>query len=345
MEKTALAEVVEGVFKRSPSRYRGTPSEDEMNDDSRFVLYISYACPWANRTLAVVYLKGLEDQIRVSVVHPVWQRTRPEDPADTHCGWVFRDEHNDPVSTANGHGSFDCRGCVPDPLGHRCIRDLYNETYDTKFTVPVLYDSKRKIIVNNESSEIMRILNGWPVRPAGTKHIDLYPAEDRAEIDRINELTYEAINNGVYKCGFATTQSAYDRAVEELFLALDECDRILSKQRWIANTEEVSEADIRLVMTLIRFDAVYVVYFKTNVRMIKDFAHLAEYVRDVLATYPAIARSIDIGHIKTHYFCSHPLLNPYGIVPRGPEPWWDDIARPSTRAVTMGRKGVAFEIR
>jgi putative glutathione S-transferase len=146
MEKTALAEVVEGVFKRSPPRYRGgTPSEDEMNDDSRFVLYISYACPWANRTLAVVYLKGLEDQIRVSVVHPVWQRTRPEDPADTHCGWVFRDEHNDPVSTANGHGSFDCRGCVPDPLGHRCIRDLYNETYDTKFTVPVLYDSKRKV--------------------------------------------------------------------------------------------------------------------------------------------------------------------------------------------------------
>ncbi len=145
MEKTALAEVVEGAFKRSPSRYRGTPTEDELSDDGRFILYVSNACPWANRCLAVLHLKGLEDRIRVSVVHPVWQRTRPEDPADAHCGWVFRDERDGPVSTVDGHGSFDCRGCVPDPLGHRCIRDLYDETCDIKFTVPVLYDSKRKV--------------------------------------------------------------------------------------------------------------------------------------------------------------------------------------------------------
>lgn len=346
MEKTALAEVTEGAFKRSPSQYRGKPTEDELNDPSgRFILYISLACPWANRCLAVLYLKGLEDKLRVSVVHPVWQRTRPEDEADNHCGWVFRGEHDGPVSTVDGHGSFDCKGCVADPLGHQCIRDLYDDTSDTKFTVPVLYDSKRNAIVNNESSEIMRILNGWPSEARGrAKKIDLYPAEDRAEIDRVNTFTYESINNGVYKCGFATSQSAYEQAVEELFPALEECDRILARQRWIANTEEISEADIRLFMTLIRFDAVYVVYFKTNVKMIKDFSHLADYVLDILTTYPDIARSIDMGHIKTHYFCSHPLLNPYGIVPRGPEPWWDDVVRPSKRSVTMGRKGVAFEV-
>ena len=344
MEKTALAEVTEGKFDRSPSLYRDTPTSNEYSNND-FILYVSLACPWANRCLAVVYLKGLEDRLRVSVVHPVWQRTRPDDASDKHCGWVFRDERDVPVSTVDGHGSFDCRGCVGDPLGRACIRDLYDETTDAKFTVPVLYDATRNAIVNNESSEIMRILNGWPGASNGrTKTLDLYPVEDRAEIDRINEFTYESINNGVYKCGFATSQLAYDHAVEELFLALEACDGILARQRWIANTEGISEADIRLLMTLIRFDAVYVVYFKTNVRMIKDFRHLPDYVLDILATYPDIARSIDMGHIKTHYFCSHSLLNPYGIVPRGPEPWWDDVVRPSRRSVTMGRKGVAFEV-
>ena len=129
-----------------------------------------------------------------------------------------------------------------------------------------------------------------------------------------------------------------------LFAALSECDGILSRQRWIANTEELSEADVRLFMTLIRFDPVYVVYFKTNLRMIKDFVHLRDYVLDILATYPEVARSVNMDHIRTHYFCSHPKLNAYAIIPLGPEPWWEDVVRPSTRSVTMGRKGVAFEV-
>lgn len=271
---------------------------------------------------------------------------------------------------------------------------------------PILYDTKTNTIVNNESSDILRILNGWDERDGG-RTIDLYPLADRQEIDRVNELTYEPINNGVYKvglvirsiarhnaaltralrcarlplpsdqCGFATTQDAYNEAAVRihsrprslaqivdttanpsptrplfppiplqtaLFAALSECDGILSRQRWIANTKELSEADIRLFMTLIRFDPVYVVYFKTNLRMIKDFVHLRDYVLDILATYPEVACSVNMDHIRTHYFCSHPKLNAYAIIPLGPEPWWEDVVRPSTRSVTMGRKGVAFEV-
>jgi putative glutathione S-transferase len=332
MEKTALAEVERGRFTRTASVYRGVPTPEELSEPNRFVLYISLACPWANRCLAALFLLKLEDKLPVSVVHPVWQRTRPDDDTDKHCGWVFRRENDEPVSTVDGHGSFDCSGCVPDPLGlARAVRDLYAES-DAKFTVPVLYDAKTKSIVNNESSDILRILNSW----AAEGPTDLYPESDRAEIDRMNEFIYESINNGVYKCGFATTQEAYDEAVAVLFGALDECDMILSKRRWIANTRDISESDIRLFMTLIRFDAVYVVYFKTNLRMLKEYQHLREYVLDILATYPEVARSVNMRHIKTHYFCSHAKLNPYGIVPRGPEAWWDDVVFPSKRSLTMG---------
>ena len=212
MEKTALAEVSStGRFQRTASVYRSVPSREELAEPDRFVLYVSLACPWANRCLAAVYLKRIEDRLRVSVVHPVWQRTRPGDAADTHIGWVFRDEQDDPVSTVDGYGTFDCRGCVSDPLGHKTVRELYSET-DTKFTVPVLYDAKKRVIVNNESSEILRIINGWPGSGEDLeKTIDLYPVDERAEIDRINQFTYESINNGVYKCGFATSQ-VRDRA-------------------------------------------------------------------------------------------------------------------------------------
>ena len=266
-----------------------------------------------------------------------------------------------------------------------------------------MYDAKTNTIVNNESSDILRILNGWDERDGG-RTIDLYPLADRQEIDRVNELTYEPINNGVYKVGLVIrsiarhnaaltralrcarlpppptsvalqqrkTRTTRPRCVFILvlaraprsstppptphqppppvpfptppFAAMSECDGILSRQRWIANTKELSEADVRLFMTLIRFDPVYVVYFKTNLRMIKDFVHLRDYVLDILATYPEVARSVNMDHIRTHYFCSHPKLNAYAIIPLGPEPWWQDVVRPSTRSVTMGRKGVAFEV-
>jgi putative glutathione S-transferase len=354
MEKTALAEVDErtGQFLRTASRYRSfVPSPRYPLEPGRYILYVSMACPWANRCMAVLFLKGLEKVIRVAITHPVWQRTRPHSKTDLHSGWVFRDPSDTtPVHNVDGFGSFTSEGCIPDPLGRvECIRDLYDEEQDKKFTVPVLFDSHTRTIVNNESSDIMRMMNNWniPIEDVGrvATSLDLYPEDDRAEIDRLADFIYHSINDGVYKCGFAKTQEAYDTAVTSLFSALDECDAILSKQRWLAGTKNISEVDIKLFCTLIRFDPVYVVYFKTNCKLIEQYDNLREYVLDILSTYPEVRRSVDMTHIKTHYFGSHPTLNPYAIVPKGPQSeWWCDVDQISSRSVKLGRKAVAFEV-
>lgn len=343
MQRTALDEVdpSSGAFKRKPSTYRHIISESSnalfTPDAHRYCLYVSLACPWANRCVATYYLKGLQDVIMLSVVHPVWARTRPTDTNDTHCGWQFANPDDPPVSTVDGYGSFPCDGCVADPLGLpnlKYIRQLYEISDDNspeeekmhaeKFTVPVLFDSKTKRIVNNESSDILRMLNGAFNHLATNPSLDLYPVDLRPKIDSMNDMVYESINNGVYKCGFATSQGAYEAAHAALFDALEECDgKILSKSRYLCG-DVLTEADIRLFMTLIRFDAVYVVYFKTNGKMLKEFPHLREYVKD-LYSIPEIQKSINMDHIKNHYFASHPKLNPYGIVPAGPfEAWWTD---------------------
>lgn len=324
--RTAVDETSkEGAFKRTAAVYRnfiekGTQFEPEGD---RYHLYISYACPWASRCEAVRQLKGLDHVIGLSVVHPVWQRTRPSQ--DEHAGWTFKDPSDPPGPNQKGFGSFDNEGCVPDTINNaKFVRDLYELCNDTggKYTVPVLWDKKLGTIVNNESVEIIRMFNSSFNDFARNPKLDLYPKELASKIDEVNEWIYHSINNGVYKCGFATSQSAYEEAFKGLFQGLDRCEDILSKQRYIAG-DVFTEADIRLFVTLIRFDEVYVVYFKTNKKLIHEYPHLSNYVKEIYQM-PKVKATVNMKHIKTHYYCSHPRLNYYAIVPVGGDPWQEE---------------------
>jgi len=331
MAKTSLELTgKDGSFKRAQALFRHWVKADGRfpPEAGRYHLYISYACPWANRCHTVLNLKGLQEAIGLSVVHPTWQRTRPD--KDEHCGWTFRDPADPPLSSSTGHGSFDCSGCIPDTVnGAKFVRDLYEkaagEGYEGVFSVPVLWDKKESTIVSNESADIVRMLNSEFNGVARHPELDLYPEPLRAEIDAINEWVYPSINNGVYRCGFATSQGAYEAAFRELFSSLDRVEEILSRKRYICG-DALTEADIRLFMTLIRFDEVYVVYFKTNKKRICDYPHTREWVRE-LYNMPAVKETVDMDHIKTHYFTSHPKLNPYAIVPVGGDPWWEDLPK------------------
>eukprot|EP00879_Flechtneria_rotunda_P000621 GHRR01000734.1.p1 GENE.GHRR01000734.1~~GHRR01000734.1.p1 ORF type:complete len:399 (+),score=90.37 GHRR01000734.1:149-1345(+) len=326
--RTALDEMGKtGEFKRTASGFRNqiTPDGHFKPEAGRYHLYISYACPWACRTVAAMHLKGLQDAIGLSVTHPTWQRTRADNTDDKHTGWTFVEPDHPPLSSSTGHGSFSCEGCIPDTVnGAKFVRDLYEKSNDTigKYTVPVLWDKTEGVIVNNESSDILRMFNSVFNDIAKNPGLDLYPEHLRAKIDEINEWVYPAINNGVYRCGFATKQEPYEQAFKELFAALDKCEDMLSETRYIAGNQ-LTEADVRLFMTLIRFDEVYVVYFKTNKQFIHEYPNLREYVKDLYQT-PGMAASVNIRHIKTHYFTSHPALNTYAIIPVGPGPWYEE---------------------
>ncbi|MGX7708679.1 glutathione S-transferase family protein [Methylobacterium sp. Gmos1] len=256
----------------------------------RYHLYVSLACPWAHRTLIVRALKGLEDAISVSVV----------DPHMGHEGWVFGDSP----------------GAGPDTLnGATRLYEVYLKAdphYTGRVTVPVLWDKARGTIVSNESAEIIRMLNG-AFDGSGP---DLYPEDLRPEIDALNARVYDRVNNGVYKAGFATTQGAYEEAVTALFEELDALDARLDRGRYLMG-DRLTEADIRLFTTLVRFDPVYVGHFKCNLRRIADYPNLAPYTRDLYQT-PGIAPTVNLTHIKRHYYESHPTINPTGIVPLGP---------------------------
>jgi len=297
----------DGAFKRQDAGFRdwvtadGGPGPDGQQGwpaaKGRYHLYVSYACPWAHRTLIVRALKGLEDMIGVSVVDPVMLEQ----------GWTFETE----------------RGGTGDPLhGADFLWQLYaraRDGYTGKVTVPVLWDRERETIVSNESAEIIRMLTqAWD--GLGAKPGDFYPAEHRAAIDAINADVYDRVNNGVYKAGFATTQSAYEEAVLPLFETLDRLEALLAKQDWLVGTR-MTEADIRLFTTLVRFDPVYVGHFKCNIRRIVDYPALEAYLERILSD-PAIAETVHLDHIQTHYYASHRDLNPCGIVPVGPDlPW------------------------
>ncbi len=294
----------DGKFVRWQSKFRswvtrdGAPGQSGLGGfaaaSGRYHLFVSYACPWAHRTLIYRVLKSLEDHISISVVHPVM-------PAES---WVF--------------GEYP--RATPDHIhGYRRLADLYEHVdpgYDAVVTVPVLYDKQRDLIVNNESSEIIRILNSafdqW-----GEADVDLCPTELMAEIDEVNAFVYDRVNNGVYKVGFATSQSAYEDAFAALFSALDELEMRLSRQRYLVG-ERITEADWRLFPTLVRFDPVYVGHFKCNWKRLVDYPNLWAYTRD-LYQQPGIAGTVDMDHIKTHYHVSHGSINPTGIVPLGPE--------------------------
>ncbi len=259
----------------------------------RYHLYVSLACPWAHRTLIFRKLKGLEEAIGVSIVHHYMGKN----------GWTFLAEDG-----ATGDRLF----------GYKTLSQVYVRTcprFTGRVTVPVLYDAKRDTIVSNESAEIIRMLNTAFVGVAGND-TDFYPARLRSRIDEINALVYDNVNNGVYRAGFATTQDAYEEAFRALFDTLDTLEALLARQRYLVG-DSLTEADWRLFTTLIRFDPVYVGHFKCNQRRIADYPNLWNYMLD-LYQIPGVARTVDFGHIKRHYYGSHATINPTGVVPAGP---------------------------
>lgn len=256
----------------------------------RYHLYVSYACPWAHRTLIFRTLKGLEGLISVSVVGPDMLER----------GWEI-DEGADPI-----HGA-------------RHLFEIYQAAkadYTGRVTVPILWDKQTGTIVSNESSEIIRMFNSAFDRLTGNE-LDFYPEELRDEVDAINAHIYEGVNNGVYRAGFATTQEAYDRAYAALFATLDQLEERLGTQRYLVG-DSSTEADWRLLTTLLRFDAVYYSHFKTNKQHLWDYPNLSNYVRD-LYQVPGVAETLNMDHIKRHYYGSQSTINPTGIVPAGPE--------------------------
>lgn len=295
-----------GRFQRAESHFRDTIGPDGAHpaETGRYHLYVSYACPWAHRTLIFRKLKALEDMISVSVVHPFMG-------AD---GWTFEAGE----------------GVVPDSINHaRFLRDVYlsaDPRFTGRVTVPVLWDKASGTIVNNESSEIIRMFNS-AFDTIGAADGDYYPEELRSEIDGVNERVYHTLNNGVYRCGFATSQAAYDEAVEALFDTMDWLETTLSERRYLTG-DQVTEADWRLFPTLIRFDPVYVVHFKCNRKRLVDYPSLWAYTRE-LYQHRGVAETVNLQHIKQHYFTSHTSINPQGLVPVGPDL---DYAEPHGRA-------------
>ena len=314
-----------GKFERAASQFRdfvtadGRPAPGRERsfkaEPGRYHLYVSLACPWAHRTLIFRKLKKLENVISVSVVHHYMGKD----------GWTFLAED----------------GATGDTLyGLDFLHQIYTKadpTYSGRVTVPVLWDKQQQTIVSNESSEIIRMLNEafdeW-----GDASVDFYPEPLRAEIDRLNDFIYPSINNGVYRAGFATTQAAYEEAFTELFDALSRVEDILGKRRYLAGTR-LTEADWRLFTTLVRFDPVYVGHFKCNLRRIADYPNLSNYLRE-LYQVPGVAETVNMLHIKHHYYGSHKTVNPTGIVPVGPE---IDYAAPHDRATRFKAAAKAVE--
>ncbi len=286
-----------GRFVRGETAFRDRVTADGSSpfpaEAGRYHLYVSYACPWAHRTLIVRSLRGLDEAISVSVVHPFMGKD----------GWTF----------AEGPG------VIADPIhGARFLHQVYTAAradYTGRVTVPVLWDKVRGTIVNNESREIIRMFD-TAFAAVGTNADTLCPEPLRAAIDRTIDAIYTPVNNGVYRAGFATTQAAYDEAVSELFEALAAWDAVLGKSRYLLG-DALTEADICLFTTLLRFDPVYHGHFKCNLKRVQDFEHLWGFVRDLYQT-PGVAETCRLDHIKQHYYQSHETINPTRIVPMGP---------------------------
>ena len=295
----------DGKFKREDSAFRnwitadggsGPDGQEAVKAEAgRFHLYVSYACPWAHRALIFRHLKGLEDLIPVSVVHPHM----------LDHGWELKD---------------DFPGATGDPLyGKSYLHEIYTRAkpdYSGKVTVPVLWDTQEEMIVNNESAEVIRIFNSAFNEITGNTS-DFYPEALRGEIDEVNARVYEPVNNGVYKCGFAESQEAYDENITPLFDTLDWLETRLSDGRDFLVGNQLTEADIRLFTTLIRFDPVYFVHFKCNLKMIRQYDALNAYLQRIYEM-PEVKPTVNFDHIKQHYYYSHKHINPYRIVPQGP---------------------------
>ncbi|MFD1635173.1 glutathione S-transferase family protein [Haloplanus ruber] len=283
----------DGAFQRQETTFRDRIGPDEAFpvEAGRYHLYICRACPWAHRAAMTRALKGLDDAISLSLVQP----------ERYDQGWEFSEAHSDPL------------------YGESHLRDIYvraDPDYTGRVTVPVLWDRKSETIVNNESEEIMRMLDVAGDEMA-TQDVDLYPKGYRETVDRLIDDIYTPINNGVYRAGFADSQAAYDRAVDELFDALDHYDDLLADQRYLAG-DRLTEADLAMFATLVRFDHVYHTHFKCNRRAIHEYDNLWGYTKDLYTT-PGIERTVNMDHIVRHYYVSHGDVNPKRLVPTGPD--------------------------
>ncbi|NQJ02961.1 glutathione S-transferase family protein [Streptococcus suis] len=296
-----------GKFIRSVTQFRNWITPDGQAgptgkggfkaETGRYDLYISLACPWASRTLIMRKLKGLEDHISLSVVHPLMLEN----------GWTFADGP----------------GVIEDPLFNSdYLYQVYlkaDPTYSGRVTVPVLWDKETNTIVSNESAEIMRMFN-TAFNDITGNHDDYYPEHLQAEIDAMNDFVYPNINNGVYKAGFSTSQAVYEKEVKNLFAALDKLEEHLADKNYLVGNQ-LTEADIRLFTTLVRFDPVYFGHFKCNIKALVDYPNLWDYTKRIY-NHSGIAETVDFDHIKQNYYGSHKNINPTGIVPVGPDLDW-----------------------
>jgi putative glutathione S-transferase len=302
-----LEQTADGEFQRQADRFREWVTADGSSGypaaKNRYHLYVSWACPWAHRTIIVRKLKGLEDSIGLTAVDPIRDER----------GWAFSDGPGHSIDPVNGfHYLADAYGAT-DP------------SYHARVTVPVLWDRVTRRIVSNSDDDLMRMFNNEFNQFARTD-ADFYPAELRDDIDRLNDRIYDYVNNGVYRAGFAISQRAYERAVRRVFDTLDFLDHRLSDRRYLFG-DRIVETDWRLFVTLVRFDAVYYVHFKCNVRRIADYPHLLGYLRD-LYQYDGIEETVNFDHIKRHYYMTHGDINPTRIVPLGPD---QDLRTPHGR--------------
>jgi len=293
-----------GRYVRKPSIFRNWITADGeagptgkggfLAEKDRYHLYISWACPWAHRTLIFRAIKGLENMVFISGVNAIM----------CSKGWTFD----------NGYG------VIPDNINHsKYLYEVYlkeDNSYSGRVTVPLLWDKKTSRIVNNESADIIRMFNS-AFDNIGAKEGDYYPDNLTDKIDNMNDFIYQNINNGVYRSGFATTQDAYDEAIETLFSGLDKLDHILSKQRYLIGNI-ITEADWRLLPTLLRFDSVYHGHFKCNKRKLKEYDNLFNYAKE-LYQFPGISDTYDDKYSKEHYYGSHETINPSGVIAHGPE--------------------------
>jgi putative glutathione S-transferase len=309
----------DGAFQREQAQRRNWITADGRPGPSgeggfkaeagRYHLYVSLACPWAHRTLIYRKLKGLEDIIDVSVVSWLMREN----------GWTFDTEKGSSGDPLDGH----------DFMYQRYLADTAD--YTGRVTVPLLWDKKLKRIVSNESAEIIRMFNSAFDDITGND-LDLYPDALRGVIDELNERIYPAVNNGVYRAGFATSQGAYEQAFDEVFAELDALEALLSEKRYLTG-EYLTEADVRLFTTIVRFDAVYHGHFKCNLRRIVDYPNLSNWLHEVYQ-WPGVAETVDFYHIKHHYYASHSTINPTGIVPKGPD---QDLTAAHDRGRLNGR--------
>jgi len=299
-----IARTADGRFVRPTTRFRNWVTQDGSPGPTgeggfaaargRYHLYVALPCPWAHRTVIMRVLKGLEDVVSMSVLEPLY---------GPH-GWRFGTSPGTVADSVNGASELAEIYLRADPR------------YTGRVSVPALWDQERRTIVNNESAEIIRMLNGAFGRFTNVR-TDYYPPALREEIDRVNALVYENVNNGVYRAGFATSQEAYEEAFRAVFRVLDELERRLSRQRYLVGSD-ITEADWRLFTTLVRFDAVYYSHFKCNLRRIIDYPNLSNYLRD-LYQQAGVAATVNMDHIKRHYYGSQRHVNPTGIVPLGPQ--------------------------